>query len=60
MGRIAATATAAYLTAHAAASPATAADHGFATAMAWGAGILLVTAVPAIVLVNARAPPPRR
>jgi hypothetical protein len=34
----------------------TAADHGFATATAWGVGILLVTAVPAIALVNAELP----
>jgi hypothetical protein len=29
-------------------------------AMAWGAGILLVTAIPALVLVNAKALSPRR
>jgi hypothetical protein len=34
----------------------TAIDHGFSTAMAWGVGILLVTAIPAIILVDATAP----
>ena len=38
-----------------------AADHGYAIAMTWGAGILLVAAVPVVFLVNARAPlSPRR
>jgi len=60
LNTIAATATAAYLAAHAGASAVTATDHGFATAMAWGAGILLVTAIPAVVLVNAKPSSPRR
>jgi hypothetical protein len=30
-------------------------DRGYAIAMTWGAGILLVTAVPVAFLVNARA-----
>jgi hypothetical protein len=34
-------------------------DRGYAIAMTWGAGILLVTAVPVVFLVNTRAPLPR-
>jgi EmrB/QacA subfamily drug resistance transporter len=60
LNTIAATATAAYLAAHAGATAATATVHGYTTAMAWGVGILLVTATPALVLVNAKAPSPRR
>jgi EmrB/QacA subfamily drug resistance transporter len=56
LNTIAATATAAYLASHAGATAATATVHGYATAMAWGAGILLVTAIPVLVLVNAKAP----
>jgi len=59
LSTIAATATAGYLATHAGASVA-ATVHGYTTAMAWGAGILLVTAIPALVLVNAKAPSPRR
>jgi EmrB/QacA subfamily drug resistance transporter len=58
LNTIAATATTAYLTARAGATAAIATDHGYATAMAWGAGILLVTAVPAVILVNAGGPAP--
>ncbi len=66
LNSIAATATAAYLTAHAApVSPATRAAasisatvHGYSVAMAWGAAILLVAAAPIAALVNA-APPDR-
>jgi hypothetical protein len=47
LNTIAATATAAYLVAHKGVTAATAAHHGFAAAMACGAGILLVTAIPA-------------
>jgi hypothetical protein len=54
LNTIAATATASYLAAHAGATAVTATVHGYATAMAWGAGILLVTAIPALVLVNAK------
>lgn len=61
LNTIAVTATAAYLASHAGASAAAATVHGYATAMAWGAGILLVTAIPALILINAKAPsPPRR
>jgi EmrB/QacA subfamily drug resistance transporter len=56
LNTIAATATTAYLVAHQGATAVTAADHGFATATAWGVGILLVTAVPAVALVNAELP----
>jgi EmrB/QacA subfamily drug resistance transporter len=54
LATIAAAAARAYLAAHAGAGAA--AVHGYATAMAWGAGILLVAAIPALVLVNAPAP----
>jgi hypothetical protein len=37
-----------------------AAVHGYTTAMAWGAGILLITAIPVVALINAKAPSPRR
>jgi EmrB/QacA subfamily drug resistance transporter len=49
----------AYLASHAGAAIATAAVHGYATAMAWGAGILLVAAIPALILINAKAPSPQ-
>jgi EmrB/QacA subfamily drug resistance transporter len=58
LNTIAATATTAYLAAHRGATAVTAADHGFATAMAWGVGILLVAAIPAIAMVNAEIPSP--
>jgi EmrB/QacA subfamily drug resistance transporter len=53
LNTIAATATAAYLATHAGASVA-ATVHGYTTAMAWSAGILLVAAIPAVALVNAK------
>jgi EmrB/QacA subfamily drug resistance transporter len=56
LNTIAATATAGYLAAHAGASAVTGTVHGYATAMAWGAGILLVAAIPALILINAKAP----
>jgi EmrB/QacA subfamily drug resistance transporter len=56
LSTIAATATVAYRASHAGATTPTATDHGYAVAMAWGAGILLVTAVPVAFLVNAQAP----
>jgi hypothetical protein len=56
LNTIAVTATAAYLAAHAGATAATATDHGYAIAMVWGVGILLLAAIPALVLINARAP----
>ncbi len=55
LNTIAATATAGYLATHAGASVA-ATVHGYTTAMAWGAGILLVAAIPAVTLINAKAP----
>ena len=60
LSTIAATATTAYLAAHAGTTAATATVHGYTSAMAWGAGILLVTAIPALVLINAKAPSPQR
>ena len=59
LNTVAATATAAYLATHAGASVA-ATVHGYTTAMAWGAGILLVAAIPAVALINAKAHPPKR
>ena len=56
LSTIAATATVAYLASHPGATIPTATDHGYAVAMAWGVGILLVTAVPVAFLVNAQAP----
>jgi len=56
LSTIAATATVACLASHAGATTLTATDHGYAVAMAWGAGILLVTAGPVAFLVNTRAP----
>ncbi len=58
LSTIAATATAAYLASHAGTTAVTATVHGYTTAMAWGAGILLVTAIPTLVLINAKAPSP--
>lgn len=60
LNTIAATATAGYLAAHTGMGAVTATVHGYTTAMAWGAGILLVTAIPVVVLISARAPSPRR
>ena len=56
LSTIAATATAAYLASHQGMAALSATDHGYTVAMAWGAGILLVAAVPVVFLVNARAP----
>ena len=64
LNTIAATATAAYLVAHAGASKAAptvhtaAIVHGYTVAAAWGAGILLVLVIPIAWLINARAPRP--
>ena len=60
LNTIAATATGGYLAAHAAAGTATAAVHGFAVAMAWGAGLLVLAAVPAAVFITAAVPARRR
>jgi predicted MFS family arabinose efflux permease len=57
LNTVAATATAAYLATHAGASVAARTVHGYTTAMAWGSGILLVAAIPAVALINAKAPP---
>ena len=57
---VAATATAAYLGAHATAATATAAVHGYTVAAAVGAVMLLAAAVPVALLINARAPAPKR
>ncbi|HYB18978.1 MAG TPA: MFS transporter [Streptosporangiaceae bacterium] len=56
LNTIAATATAAYLAGHPAAGTAAGIVHGFAVAMAWGAAILLITALPVGILINAKAP----
>jgi predicted MFS family arabinose efflux permease len=58
LNTIAATATAAYLTAHgrAASVVAAATVHGYAAAAAWGAAILVALAIPIAVLINAGAP----
>jgi len=56
LNTIAATATGAYLAAHASAGTASATVHGYGVAAAWGAGILLVFAVPIALLINAGAP----
>jgi MFS family permease len=56
LNTIAATATASYLAAHTSASAAEGTVHGFAVAMAWGAAILLIAALPIGVLINAEAP----
>ena len=45
-----------YLAAHATAGPTAAAVHGFAVAMAWGAGLLVLTAIPVAVFTTAAAP----
>jgi MFS family permease len=60
LNTIAATATATYLAAHIGMAAVTATVHGYSTAMALGAGVLLVTAMPVVALVNAKAPSPRR
>lgn len=56
---VAAAATASYLAAHASASIATATVHGYTTAMTWGAIILIGTAIPIGMLINAGPPSPR-
>ena len=60
LSTIAATATAAYLASHAGTTAVTATVHGYTTAMAWGAGILLVTGIPTLALINAKAPSPQQ
>jgi len=58
LSTIAATTAAGYLAGHRAASAQTAADHGYAVALAWGVGILLAAAAPVALLLNAPAPRP--
>ena len=53
LNTIAATATSGYLAAHAAAGTATAVVHGFAVAMAWGAGLLILAAIPVALFISA-------
>ena len=60
LNTVAATATAAYLGAHATVATATAAVHGYTVAAAVGAAMLLVAAAPVALLINARAPAPKR
>jgi EmrB/QacA subfamily drug resistance transporter len=59
LNTIAATTTAGYLATHAGASQVSATVHGYATAMGWGAAILLVAAVPLIFVINAGTPAKR-
>jgi predicted MFS family arabinose efflux permease len=61
LNTIAAAATSGYLATHAAAGPAGAVGtaaivHGFAVAMAWGAGLLILAAVPAALFIAAPVP----
>ena len=56
LNTIAATATAAYLAAHASAGIAVTTVHGYTVAAAWGAAILLAFAIPIALLVNAGVP----
>jgi EmrB/QacA subfamily drug resistance transporter len=60
LNTIAATATAAYLTAHAALGTVEATVHGYTIATAWGAGLVLVASVPVFMLVNAKPLSDRR
>jgi EmrB/QacA subfamily drug resistance transporter len=53
LNTIAAAATSSYLAAHATASITTAVVHGFAVAMAWGAGLLVLAAIPVAVFIAA-------
>jgi MFS family permease len=54
LNTIAATTTTAYLATHQAASAAAATVHGYTLAVAWGAAILLVIAVPVCALINTK------
>jgi EmrB/QacA subfamily drug resistance transporter len=60
LNTIAAAATSGYLAAHTGAGPVTAIVHGFAVAMAWGAGLLVLAALPVAVFITATAPARRR
>ncbi|HEY7594380.1 MAG TPA: MFS transporter [Actinophytocola sp.] len=59
LNTIAASATVAYLATHDPADEKPALVHGYTTATAWAAGILLVAAVLAAILINAPKPAPR-
>ncbi len=60
LNTIAATATVAYLGAHATASSASANVHGYTVAMGWGAAILLAATVPVVILIDATPLAPKR
>ncbi len=60
LNTIAAAATSGYLAAHAAAGAQVAIVHGFAVAMAWGADLLLLAALPVAVFITATVPARRR
>jgi EmrB/QacA subfamily drug resistance transporter len=60
LNTIAAAAASSYLAAHASASITTGIVHGFAVAMAWGAGLLILAAIPVAGLVTAAIPVRRR
>jgi EmrB/QacA subfamily drug resistance transporter len=54
LNSIAATATAGYLVANPASGVTTAIVHGFSVAMGWGAGLLVLSVIPVVLLVNAK------
>jgi EmrB/QacA subfamily drug resistance transporter len=56
LNTLAAAATSSYLAAHATTSTVTAVVHGFAIAMAWGAGLLILAAIPVAIFMPARRP----
>ena len=60
LNTIAAAATTAYFAAHAAAGATVAIVHGFAVAMGWGAGLLILAAVPVALFITAAVPARRR
>jgi len=60
LNTIAATSTAAYFAAHAAAGSLAATVHGYSVAVAWGAAILFVVAIPVTALINANASAKRK
>ena len=60
LNTIAAAATSGYFAAHAAAGATVAIVHGFAVAMAWGAGLLILAAVPVALFITAAVPARRR
>jgi len=60
LNTIPATSTVGYLAASKGAGVPAATVHGFTVAMAWGAGILVVSVVPILVLINAKAPLKRK